>query len=312
MKWRQKAPESVSCNLCSSNETETYLRVKEWTLVRCRQCGLICLNPRPSTCELPELYTSEYFTQVISSDSIDLPTDERGIEARIWSQALRVRRVGQYASPPGRLLDIGCGPGYFLACAAREGWDVQGIDISRWAVDYAKEHLGLDVQVGTPDRIDELWHNDFDVITLFHLLEHLPDPLETLQAIKGALRDKGIIVITVPNMGGFEARYYGKSWRGLSIPYHLYHFTPVTITQMLGKAGFNVLTVRKQPSQLVANWIKKLIGRRSRPESEEDGNETDGAAPSAPQISTISKIYATTVGRIFTGRGMTVVARKVE
>lgn len=300
--------ETVNCNLCSSDYSQVYLEVGQWLLVRCRECGLIYLNPRPSVHELPELYSSEYFTEVISSDFTHLPTSEREIETLVRSQSLRVQRLGQHASPPGRLLDVGCGPGFFLACASRQGWDVQGIDISQWAADYAEEYLGLEVQVKAPAQIGDLWHNAFDAITMFHLLEHLPDPLEALQAIREALRENGVLIIVVPNISGFEARYYDRDWRGLSIPYHLYHFTPDTATQMLGKAGLEVLTVHKHPSQLVADWIKRLIGRSSLKNGGE--KEMGDATSYVPRVSCVSKIYAATLGRIFTGRGMTVVARK--
>lgn len=304
--------ESVTCNLCSSDDAEVYLQAKGWTLVRCNHCGLVYVNPRPFPDELPELYDSVYFNETISSDTSDLPTDKSEIETRIISQTLRVQQVKQYAHPPGRLLDVGCGPGFFLACAAREGWNVYGLDISQWAVDYAQKYLSLEVQQGKITQATTLYAHRFDVITMFHLLEHLPNPLEALRAIKQALREEGIIVVTVPNIGGFEARYYGKEWRGLSIPYHLYHFTPDTIAQMLSKAGFQVLALHVQPSPLVADWIKKLMRMRLFPESNKrKENKIGNAVPSVPQISAFHKVYATTLGRVFSGRSMTVVARKV-
>jgi len=302
----------VNCCLCSSAEQKPYLTVEGWTLVRCPQCGLIYLNPRPPADRLENTYTSDYFNKIISSDPIVLPTDQSKIKQYVGSQAPRIWQVSRYAVPPGRLLDIGCGPGYFLARARQEGWDAQGLDVSEWAANYAKEHFGIDVRVGTPDRIIALWQNEFDVITMFHVLEHLSNPLASLMEIKQSLRHQGILIIIVPNIGSFEARHAGQSWEGLRLPYHLYHFTPKTLNHMLNKAGFDVLRIYEEPSQLVANWIKRLIKIYHPPETRVRQDGMDPSSLYDPKITVVSKVYAATLGRLFAGRTLGAIARKAE
>lgn len=301
--------EFVSCNLCGQRDTIRHLHTSDWTLVRCCHCGLIYTNPRPSTEKLSELYTREYFGRFVSDNPSGFPTDQEEMEACVSTQTLRVMQIGQCVSGPGRLLDVGCGPGFFMARAAREGWSVQGIDVSAEAANYGEEYLGLKIRVGTPENVGDLWCNRFHVITMFHLLEHLPDPVAALCAVGNALRKKGTLVVTVPNIGSSEARYFGADWKGLDLPYHLYHFDPRSLSQILEKAGFEVLSVHRQASQLVADWVKHLLLRRQPSKQAKSPNR--GGPASNPRISTASRLYRATVGRIITGRGMTVMARKL-
>jgi SAM-dependent methyltransferase len=142
----------------------------------------------------------------------------------------------------GRVLDVGCGNGDFLATLARRGWHVSGTDLSAVACDQARGK-GIVTHEG-PLTEANLPATDFDVITLWHVLEHLPDPTVELAEARRLLRDDGLLVLEVPNSGTPTFRLCGKDWVCLDVPRHLQHFTPPTLQQLLRQAGF--APVRRQ------------------------------------------------------------------
>lgn len=152
---------------------------------------------------------------------------------------LRMLEIG-HNFKRGRILDIGCGRGIMLYLLKKRGWDVHGVQISRPAADYAKTKLGLNIFVG--NIIDSDYPpNFFDVITLIHVLEHLPNPDECLSYCYKLLRREGTLIIEVPNIGSFPARIFQDKWFALDLPNHIYHFTQLTMEKMLIKNGFKVI-----------------------------------------------------------------------
>ncbi|MBA3414964.1 MAG: class I SAM-dependent methyltransferase, partial [Chloroflexia bacterium] len=143
---------------------------------------------------------------------------------------------------PGRVLDIGCGNGDFLRFLKRRGWEVAGTDFSAEAAALARAkgipvHRGDLASAAFPDRA-------FDVVTLWHVVEHLPHPHRELDEVERILRDDGLLVIEVPNSDCPTRRLCGTAWRQLDVPRHLQHFTPETLAAMLARSGFAV--VRRQ------------------------------------------------------------------
>jgi len=137
----------------------------------------------------------------------------------------------------GRILDVGCGDGSLLKFLKESGWQVFGVEPHETSSRYAQEVLGLNV---FPGRLDEANYPEesFDVITLFHVLEHLPDPAETLEKSRPLLRKDGFLLVEVPNFESFETKIFRSKWVGLSAPLHLYHFTPGTLQMILKNCGF--------------------------------------------------------------------------
>ena len=256
--------ERVACPLCGARGEAGARQVGAWRIARCSGCGLAYLNPRPAVAELPRLYGADYFTRDISDAAEDLwrltPAEET---ARVAVQSRRLDLIERFALRRGRLLDVGCGPGYVLAQARARGWQVRGRELSEWACRYARERLGLDVRPGTiadETRDDGL----YDVIALYHTLEHLPDPLPALERARALLRPGGRLVIEVPNYGGLDARMFGDRWEGLRLPYHLTHFEPATLRRLAERAGFRVLALETDlPRPLLEGWValKASLGR---------------------------------------------------
>ncbi|MCC7106811.1 MAG: class I SAM-dependent methyltransferase [Chloroflexi bacterium] len=137
----------------------------------------------------------------------------------------------------GRLLDVGCHTGVFLTVARERGWDVSGVEPSRWSVDRARER-GLDVLHGTFGTVS-LPAGGFDVITMWDVIEHLADPLAELQHAAALLRPGGLLAISTMNVEAWFPRVLGRHWPWY-MQMHLYYFTPSTLRQMLAEAGFEV------------------------------------------------------------------------
>lgn len=225
--------EKVGCVICGKTKNKKFLEINNWQLTKCLHCGLVYLNPRPTPEELKLLYQNvSYVEKRIGYQSeVDLE--------KISKKMAGIDLILQYINEPGRLLEVGCGQGYFLAAAEQRGFEVVGIDISSVAIGFAREKLDL-----RPTYVCALeeFHSDylFDVVVMLHVLEHLPNPLIALHQVYNLLKPGGILLIGVPNLDSFDRRWHGKRWSGYDLPYHLYHFSPKTITKLLQKTGFKI------------------------------------------------------------------------
>jgi 2-polyprenyl-3-methyl-5-hydroxy-6-metoxy-1,4-benzoquinol methylase len=247
----ENAPET--CILCGSQNRELMIEKDPWKIYRCTSCGLGVLDPRPSREELKDLYDRDYF-----ASQYDEGVDPGSPEFKKWLSLLDHRvRFFKSKKAHGRLLDIGCGNGYFLALCRNKGYDVQGIDISEWAATYATKTLGLQVHVGQIDAV-ELPGKYFDIITLWHSLEHTRDPRYIIERAKSWLKSNGILVIEVPNYEGRDARSYGKDWIGWQFPFHFFHFTPTSLKRLLSEYGFRVVKTKNFHSETVKQTLKRI------------------------------------------------------
>ena len=157
----------------------------------------------------------------------------------------RLRRAHDIMAlaPRGRVLDVGCGRGIMLALLKRAGWEVVGTQVSKNAAAYARDTLGIEVIEGDLHAA-QFPSGSFNVVTLYQVLEHLPNPSAYLNEIHRLLKPGGWFILDVPNAGGFEARHFGCAWLGWDPPRHLYHFTPEVLTAAAERRGFRVVTTR--------------------------------------------------------------------
>ncbi|MBU4346710.1 MAG: methyltransferase domain-containing protein, partial [Candidatus Omnitrophica bacterium] len=187
-KWDYSKPlEYVKCGLCGADDTRLVTIEDSFKIVRCKRCGLIYLNPRPKEEDLLEFY-GDFFS-----------TDEKSVSQ--WSRLMgkvykETKRNIEREYSSGKLLDMGCGLGLFLKLWDPKKWELFGIDISRKAVEYAKSK-GLNVKEGFLEKTD-FSDKHFDVITMFYVLEHLPNPLKVLKEARRILKKNGLLVIRVP------------------------------------------------------------------------------------------------------------------
>lgn len=152
----------------------------------------------------------------------------------------RARRVERARGRgPGRVLDVGCGRGWLLQAFQQRGWTVQGTEISESAAAHAREVLKLPVAVGGLEDLN-LPAEQYDAVTLWHVLEHLPDPHALLTEARRLLKPGGVLFIGVPDFGGWEAQFCRDKWFHLDVPRHLIHLTRPMLTQALVTTGFEV------------------------------------------------------------------------
>lgn len=242
--------ETVGCLLGHKSDLEPAFAVSDrlgetgriFLIMRCRECGLLCLSPRPTQSEIAQFYPYEKYREEFAPAVEDEPSWLRRWNRR-YSLNLLCRFV-ERAKLEGRLLDVGCGTGSFLAQMRRRGnWEVYGLDISHEAVQYARYRLGLQVFHG---KLEDAQYPSasFDVVTLWDVLEHLHDPRGTLREVRRVLRRDGVLALTVPNAGSLDARLFGPYWIGLDPPRHLYAFTRETLEQLFAQSGFEIFHVK--------------------------------------------------------------------
>ena len=234
--------ESTRCNLCDADDYAPLLdAVTRWGssdetfhIVRCSNCGLAYLNPRPEEDVILDFYPDDYHRRDFSIGELG---DQR-LFGLPWRQAIERKYAPLLRlQNPARILDVGCGDGFLLKYLEEKGWEVVGIEPGNSVC--ARETLGLDVFQGPLEAAD-FAAGSFDVVTLSHVLEHLHDPAATLQRVRYLLRDNGLVHIEVPNIASMEARIFGDAWIGIAAPAHLYLFAPTTLQAIVEKVGFDV------------------------------------------------------------------------
>ena len=165
----------------------------------------------------------------------------------------------------GRYLDVGCGAGELLKRMSVTGWKCTGIDISPTAVAAALQAVpSASIEVATLTTFEP--ESPFALISMQHVLEHLPDPAESVTRCRALLEPGGLLVVGVPNIESFEARVFGERWIGLDIPRHLSHFSPSTLSALVERSGFDVLRLRPAmfASSLSESLALALPGRAGR------------------------------------------------
>ena len=237
--------ETVPCDWCGATDELTLFegpdrllhRPGRFRLVQCRVCGLMRQNPRLAWESLQTYYEGDYISY--ASLIRDEPRAWRRLDRRygMWKQM----RVVERAKPGGgRLLDVGSGTGIFLEEALRSRrWQVMGVEPTEAAARYSAKALGCEVVTGRFSEV-QLPEADFDVITLWNVIEHLPSPTADLRRACQLLRPDGRLVFTVPNVESVEARVFGRHWVGWDLPRHLYLFPRATLHHMLRGLGLEI------------------------------------------------------------------------
>jgi ubiquinone/menaquinone biosynthesis C-methylase UbiE len=247
----ESAPET--CILCKTSERELLIDKDGWTVYRCPTCGLGFLDPRPSESEIEGLYRSDYFSEQYDGG---IDPDSPQYKKRLSGEQHRTKFI-KSVKRSGHLLDIGCGYGYFLDASRRKGYTVHGLDVSEWAARYALEKLGISMTIGKIVDVD-LPPESFDIITMWHSLEHTPDPHMALKRAKSWLKRDGILAIDVPNYNGTDARYKWEDWVGWQLPYHYWHCTFNSLKQLLYQHGFRILKHKNYHSEVVKENLKRI------------------------------------------------------
>ena len=243
--------EQISCPVCGAIRHEPVLRARdhangrlEFQMVRCVGCDLHFTNPRPTADSIGQFYGADYAPHARGH------RPERPL--RKWYPQDWLQKP--VAGPMPRLLDFGCGAGHFLSAMAKQGWVATGLDASPAM---AEPHRESRILAGTLPH-PSLSPRSFELITMWHVLEHVHDPVEVLNHARKLLVPGGSIVLAVPNAAGWQSRHYGADWFGLELPRHLSHFSEASLGRCAAAAGLRVEGVRFARH---ADWLRSSAMR---------------------------------------------------
>lgn len=229
------------CPVCEGASFLPFLSCKDYTvsqenfeIVRCSSCSFLFTNPIPDLQDLGKYYKAEAYVSHTSSN--------KGLINFLYNR-VRKRTLKQKVSLVSRLvkgrtlLDVGCGTGHFLKAAKDAGFTVAGIEPDADARALADKLNGI-----KPMPREEFMglSSTYDIITLWHVLEHLPELNSDIAKLSTLLRPGGALLIAVPNPTSYDAEHYKANWAGYDVPRHLYHFSPAVIKQLFAKHGFRL------------------------------------------------------------------------
>jgi SAM-dependent methyltransferase len=233
--------ELTDCPLCDSAQYVPWLILTdrntglpgEFPLVRCCECGAAYLNPRPSAASISRFYSETYAPhQAPAAKGSNLSC--RLKEYGLWKRCQVLLRFQRR----GRVLDVGCGMGQFMAAMQQRGWESVGIDQSDRAVTYVKETLGLEAYLGQLEDL-AMPEAEFDAVTMWDSLEHLHYPKAALREIWRLLRPGGYLLIRVPSLDSLDRRIFKTNWAGFDAPRHLVCFARHTLMRIVSDCGFS-------------------------------------------------------------------------
>jgi len=238
------------CPLCASADIAEERKVKDhsisgetFVLVRCAACDFLFTQNPPSPEEASRYYEGDAY--ISHSDSNEGVVNKIYHKARNYMLERKFKLVHR-VSRGLHVLDYGTGTGYFTDYLVRKGYKAQGIEIDGQAREYGRKKFGI--TINPPEALfDELEEKKLDVITLWHVLEHLYDPKKYLDRFRVVLKRKGKLLIAVPNHKSKDAQAYGDYWAAYDVPRHLWHFSPVTMRMMMAKSGFRVTETLHMP-----------------------------------------------------------------
>ncbi|MEW5791481.1 MAG: class I SAM-dependent methyltransferase [Pseudomonadota bacterium] len=270
------------CYLCGSQGKLLYQDLSDrlfgvpgnWCFSQCSnaECGLVWLNPKPLEADIGMAYQN-YYTH---HDNAKLePLLFRIIAAVLGRMsgyhrhARRVHFMTLDHQAPGKLLEIGCGSGHFLAKMKACGWVVEGVDFDPRAVDYARTTYDIKVHHGT---VENAGYPDsaFDAVVMNHVIEHVFDPIALLQETRRLLKPGGKVVVVTPNMASMGHQRFGQVWRGLEPPRHLHLFSRRTLLECAKRAGFERYQVWTTAANVRPIWAGSI-------DIEETGKHVVGA-----------------------------------
>ncbi len=239
-----------TCPICGNDKLIPFKKVVDhsiskeiFDLVRCSVCNLVITQNQPSAASIGPYYASEDY--VSHSDT------QTGVVNKLYHK-VRTHMLNKKQSwveknsnvVKGKLLDVGCGTGYFPSHMKSVGWNVKGLEPDDKARKHAVEKFGLDVSPAAElFKLEE----KFDVITLWHVLEHVHELNEYIEKFHQLLSDDGILLIAVPNYTSLDAEQYKENWAAYDVPRHLWHFAPQSMEQLLSNHGMKLVKKYTMP-----------------------------------------------------------------
>lgn len=253
--------ETIPCPLCGGRDFRALVIEQTIPVVRCAGCSLVFANPRPNREGLTKFYEN-YFppeSESLWREQMAQVFLKEGFEKLKAFERSGIFRPGN----PPKILDVGCGMGFFLDFMRRRGWKVTGVEPAPAAARHAREKLRLDVFEGNLDEASV--QGPFDVVTLWYVMEHVPNPHEILDRVAGLLRSGGLVIIRVPNQNIVIDQILAAIGLGryflMNPPRHLFDYSPKTLSRFLEVRGFEVLEICNGIPRGTGTWLE-LLRRR--------------------------------------------------
>lgn len=268
--YPEKRLENKTCPICSNKRHNLIQAAGEYSIVRCIYCGVLYVNPLPPKEKHIEFHNQEYFYKYYGCSINDFyETNSSSFRKEMQLKTARLDYVSRF-SKLGKILDIGTGQGLFLVLAKDKGWDVFGTDISSYVCEFLSKHKNIKMFNGYLEDV-KLPYNFFDVVTMWHVLEHVYDPYKTFLEIIKILKVGGHLFIAVPNTFIIEMylrKLFNKPhFREDISEWHFYYFTPKSLKYLVNRLGFKIESIdsefylKRNKVDQVFNYVAQIFLR---------------------------------------------------
>ncbi|AOW22086.1 methyltransferase [Urechidicola croceus] len=234
--------------------TKDYSVSKElFDLIHDEKLDLLITSPKPKNEDLGKYYESENYISHTDSKKSLFDRVYQFVKSYTISKKVKlINSLVEDSNKSKKLLDIGCGTGDFLVASKNNGWEVYGVEPSEKAKKIAEVKLSSNIS----SKISELTIEKYDVITMWHVLEHVPNLIEYISQLKQLLKPNGTLIVAVPNYKCYDANYYGKFWAAFDVPRHLWHFSKKSIQDLFEKENMKV--VKTLPMKFDSYYVSLL------------------------------------------------------
>ena len=248
------------CPICESKNTKQILTAKDhlvsgdtFNIEHCSECGFRFTNPRPDDDQLGKYYDSEeYVSHADEGNNLVNKLYKIARSLTLKSKLKLINKIGK----DKQLLDVGCGTAHFLAYCQQAGWEVSGVEPNELARAQAEEKSNIHIH----KDLSEIESGNYSVITLWHVLEHLPNLAQTITQLKTLLAPGGRIILAVPNYEAYEEKSFKEHWAAYDVPRHLHHFNQNSLGKLMQKYGLNI--VETYPMWLDSFYISLLSNKQ--------------------------------------------------
>lgn len=256
---------TLDCAICGSNRLTSYFSKNNYTTMRCETCEVTFVDPMPTEEQVAKIYQDDYF----ASHYTDVGSWLRGntssgeiVGAKI-SALVRVAEIQAILSDLGprdhvKFLELGSSYGIVLEAGESLGWDVCGVEINKTLADYCREAMGLKVISQSIEKAVALLPHDFDAIALYHIIEHVRDPVALVSQLFSLLQPGGIVVIQTPNIESYNSMEQGAAWEYFKPPEHLWYFSENSLKGLLKRAGFGPVNCKGSDSKTMLMQIIRV------------------------------------------------------